>query len=147
MAQIRDRAGLALLCGALALTAGCDLVTYRPPVGRDFGAPYVIRTGIPMVLPPGLVVATPAVDSQRRLLAVVEYEGGCQPHSFALASDAIDAESTTLWLVHDDGGDRCEELVRDTLSVDLGSAYRAGSMTLDTPSGEALALTSLAGGD
>lgn len=136
-----------VLALGLSVAAGCDLVTYRPPVGRDFGAPYVVRAGVPMTVPPGVVVSTPAVDSRRRLLAVVEYEGGCLPHSFEVGFDASQVDATVLWLVHDDGGDLCEQLVRDTVAVDMGSAYRAGDLTLDTPSGDLIALTSLAGGD
>jgi hypothetical protein len=138
---------MAMLGATVLIAAGCDLVTYRPPVGRDFGAPYVVRAGVPIAVPPGVVVATPAVDARRRLLAVVEYEGGCLPHEFEIRFDASATDATVLWLVHDDGGDRCDELVRDTVALDMGAAYRAGDLTLDTPTGELIALTSLAGGD
>jgi hypothetical protein len=131
---------------AVLVGAGCDLVTYRPPVGRDFGHPYAVRAGVPVPLAPGLVVATPAVAADRRLFAVVEYEGGCREHSFAIASDPSAEDRTYVWLVHDDGGDRCEELVRDTVAVDLGAAYRPGPLTLEIPNGTALAVTSLVGG-
>jgi hypothetical protein len=128
------------------VAAGCDLVTYRPPVGRDFGAPYAVIAGVPVTIAPGRVVETPALDPERRLFVVVEYEGGCNPHTFAIGSDASAEDRTLLWLVHDDGGDRCEVLVRDTAVVDLGSAYRPGTIALETPQGEEVVLTSLVGG-
>ena len=131
---------------ALCFGAGCDLVTYRPPVGRDFGHPYAVRTGILVEASPSVVLMTPAVDASRRLIAVVEYEGGCRNHAFAVASDAAATDRTYLWLVHDDGGDRCEELVRDTVAVELGAAYRPGPLTLEIPNGDPVQLTSIAGG-
>jgi hypothetical protein len=142
MARTAGYAAPALLMVLLALAPGCDLVTYRPPVGRDFGAPYVVRAGVPMNVAPGVVLVTPAIDAQRRLLTVVEYEGGCLPHSFAIQFDASASDATVVWLVHDDGGDRCEQLVRDTVAIDMGAAYRAGDLTLDTPSGDLIALRS-----
>jgi len=135
-----------VLAGAGALAAGCDLVTYRPPVGRDFGAPYAVRAGVPIRLNPGTLVQTPAVDASRRLFAVLEYEGGCREHTFVAESDASIGERTVVWLVHDDGGDRCDELVRDTVVVDLGDAYRPGALVLETPQGETVAMTSLVAG-
>jgi hypothetical protein len=128
------------------LLAGCDLITYRPPVGRDFGAPYALRAGVPVAVAPGRVLETPGVDASRRLFAVLEYEGGCSEHSFVVASDATQDDRTVVWLVHDDGGESCEELLRDTVVVELGSAYRPGPIALETPQGDEVVLTSLAGG-
>jgi hypothetical protein len=142
----RRRRALPLLAGVAISAAGCDLVTYRPPVGRDFGAPYAVVAGVPVTISPGRVVETPALDAERRLFVVVEYEGGCNPHSFAVASDASADDRTLVWLVHDDGGDRCEDLVRDTAVVGLGSAYRPGPMALEMPQGEVVLLTLVGGG-
>ncbi len=134
------------LAAVVLCVAGCDLLTYRPPVGRDFGAPYAVRAGIPIQIGPGRVLDTPALDEIRRMYTVVEYEGGCLQHTFALASDARAEDHTLVWLVHDDGGDRCTELIRDTVVVELGAAYRPGPMSLETPGGEQLPLAVPAGG-
>ena len=143
---IRGHGLLPCLAGAVVFAAGCDLVTYRPPVGRDFGVPYAVRAGVPVLVAPGRVLETPALDAAGRMYTVVEYEGGCNPHAFALEFDARQADRTIVWLIHDDGGDRCEETVRDTVVVDLGSAYRPGPIALETPSGDELLLTSVVGG-
>jgi hypothetical protein len=145
-AFVRGACTLPCLAVVALLAAGCDLVTYRPPVGRDFGSPYAVRAGVPVLVAPGRVLETPALDPARRMYAVVEYEGGCNPHAFTLGSDTRQEDRTIVWLIHDDGGDRCEELVRDTVVVDLGTAYRPGPIALDTPGGDQLLLASLGGG-
>ncbi len=84
----------------------------RPGDGRaTFGDPYEVVLGFSSVLadtPPALVGDT--------LVALVAYPGGCEDHDFTLAFDAH-ADTTRFRLVHDAGGDACEERVSEELRL------------------------------
>jgi hypothetical protein len=134
------------LAFAGAALGGCDVLTYRPPLGRDFGAPYDVRENVVITLRTGLTLDTPTLDPTRRLVALVEYVGGCAEHAFTPTSVTDGNERTVLWLVHDDGGDTCERFVRDTLIVDLGDTAHPGALALATPGGDELVLDIAPGG-
>lgn len=56
----------------------------------------------------------------------VEYSGGCATHSFELKSKGLWMKSMppklNLYLVHQDGGDACREVIREKLSFIVNTA-------------------------
>ena len=72
---------------------------------------------------PAAVVDAEVIDGDLRL--TIEFAGGCTTHAFFLLAPpdfgATDEESTELavFLRHDDVGDTCEAVVRETAGFDL----------------------------
>jgi len=60
----------------------------------------------------------------------VEYSGGCATHSFELKSKGLWMKSMppklNLYLIHQDGGDGCREVIREKLSFIINSAQYGG---------------------
>lgn len=58
---------------------------------------------------------------------IVEYTGGCQEHRFYTWWDGNWSEATspegTFYLLHEDGGDACERVVRDTIKLDMNKVF------------------------
>ncbi|MFM7104174.1 MAG: hypothetical protein ACKOW8_01540 [Flavobacteriales bacterium] len=56
----------------------------------------------------------------------VEYSGGCATHSFELKSKGLWMKSMppklNLYLIHQDGGDACREVIREKLSFIVNTA-------------------------
>lgn len=67
----------------------------------------------------------------------VGYSGGCEEHSFAICGPRGFHESyppqADLVLWHDNGGDRCEAAITDTLSFALAPLYEAFDQSLGAP--------------
>lgn len=101
-----------LLLSFLALaTVGCELVGLSAASSSSadepsFGEAYTVSEAIR----PSLLGS--------RLTVVVEYGGGCAEHAFDLQSD-VDAETASVWFVHDANGDSCEALVSDSLEAEV----------------------------
>ncbi len=94
---------------SIQLTADDDLVVQILP-------PSPPRPSAPAVVQAGRV-------SGDRLMLDIAYAGGCAAHRFALIHDGQRGLSlpayVSLYLVHDDRGDRCEALIARRLTVDL----------------------------
>jgi hypothetical protein len=97
---------LALLMLVL-LGGGCDLVE-RPPIQRDFGAPYEILFNVPAAeVIPGARGITPLIEEQRgSIVAVVRYLGGCAPHTFRL-DYTLEGDQALIWFIHASNADEC----------------------------------------
>lgn len=61
----------------------------------------------------------------RYLTLQIGYSGGCEEHSFDLSTDmsfmGASPPAATLYLVHHDNGDACEEYITETVMFDLSS--------------------------
>ena len=92
----------------LLLVGGCDLVD-RPPLERDFGAPYEILLNVPTAdVIPGARGITPLIEEQRgRVVAVARYQGGCAPHTFRL-DYTLEEDQALIWFFHASNADECE---------------------------------------
>ncbi len=134
-----------LVVGAAALLlGGCDALTNRPPLARDFGAPYSVRTGVVIDQAGAPEQPTPAVTLGGDLWVVVAFRGGCGSHAFRTAADGLSSGGSVVWLRHESRGETCTRVVQDTLRIPLEASLRpSGSspaLTLATPDGEELAL-------
>lgn len=116
----------------LAATAGCadptDLTSIRLTAEDDLAVQVLPPPPPPPSAP--VVVQTGRVSGDRLMLDVA-YAGGCAAHRFAVVHDGRQGlshpPSVTLYLVHDDAGDRCEALVARRLAVDLRPLRDVGS--------------------
>jgi hypothetical protein len=139
--------GAALGVAALVavLLAGCDALTHRPTLPRDFGAPYDVRVGVVIEASGAPVQPTPAVTLGGELWAVVTYRGGCGAHAFQTEADGVASGGSVVWFRHQAWGETCNRLVQDTLRIALDAPLRpsgtAPAVTLATPGGDELPLT------
>lgn len=109
---------IAVLAVQLSLV-GCR--DSQPPSDLDeqvhdeglFGDPYYIITNRHAAIPD-----EPPVLEGDTLDIQVAYTGGCQDHGFELEYESVH-DTTSLWIRHRDGGDRCEERVYETLQFPL----------------------------
>ncbi len=66
-----------------------------------------------------------AVRYQNKIKVEVSYSGGCKPHHFTLiwpeVITMIHPPQIPLWITHDNKGDTCTALVRDTLVFNISS--------------------------
>ena len=141
---------LALVAAPLLLAAGCDVLTNRPPLARDYGAPYAVRNGVVVGFPGEVERRTPAITATGDLWVVVRYRGGCGEHAFDLERDAVQGGSI-IWLEHLVSDETCDETIDDTLRVSLSAALRPGgtqpALALATPDGDELAILLPSGGE
>ena len=120
------RVPLLALSLSLALAA-CDSASDDEPT---FGDPYTVL----------VTDGSPTVGDDGRLVATVEYGGGCEDHAFVLRSRA-DGDAAEVWWVHDARGDTCYALQTATVRAALpGTVLDADRVTLLTPDGQGLAL-------
>lgn len=128
------RLAAAVLPLLLAASIGCDDAT-RP--GGDasnegrFGASYEIVTN----LMPAEPDEPPAIVNDS-VSAMVSYAGGCEDHEFTLRSSAA-SDTARVWLRHDNGGDACEALITERITLPLpGSVLEASRVELLNPNAD-----------
>lgn len=141
---------LPLATAALLLAAGCDVLTNRPPLTRDYGAPYAVRNGVVVGFPGEVERRTPAITAGGDLWVVVRYRGGCGDHTFDLERDAVEGGSI-IWLEHLVSDETCNGTVEDTVRISLSAALRPGgtqqAVALATPDGDELVIQRSSGGE
>lgn len=134
----------ALVAAVALLIGGCDALTNRPPLARDFGAPYAVRTGVVIDAAGAPEQPTPAVTLGGVLWTVVTYRGGCGSHTFTTESDGLSSGGSVVWLRHLTQGETCNRFLQDTLRIPLEGALRpygeTPALTLATPDGDELDL-------
>lgn len=75
-----------------------------------------------------IIVSSARIEGER-LIATVQYGGGCEEHTFSACWDGVIAESmptqTSLRIIHDANGDTCRARKTQALSLDLKPLARA----------------------
>lgn len=137
MLYLLRRSGFCTLLLGAVLLAGCDSGR-ADASGPDFGDAYEVVTEAPSAN--GSTIDVTPRQAKRSLAVTVAYGGGCAEHTFRLKAQQGDP-TATVWIVHDAGGDACEALVYESLSLPLPEVARTSpSAVLLAPDGTSYTL-------